>query len=352
MRSDPGLSFEAPEGSLPGRHFVDGVSQSGKERNRLFAALQGAGYADLSGLSGADDRADGRAFAVLDADRDGWPDLAVVNANAPGLQLFRNRIGEGRPPPAIGVTLEGAARPGASEGRSNRDGVGARIEVRAEGVWRVRELRAGEGLAAQNSRLVGFGLGGAERADTLRVRWPSGAVSEVHDVPAGTRIHLREADPEPPRTAALAPARPPARPPDREPVPEVALPGAADARLRLVTTFATWCEPCVAELPELRRLREVFDGSELELLGVPVDPDDRGAPIERWVRRHAPPYRMLAELPRERVEALEALLRERLGGDGIPASLLLDREGRVVHARFGAPTVSELRRLLAARDGG
>ena len=70
---------------------------------------------ELSGPALADDPADGRGVALLDYDLDGWVDLAVVNANAPLLQLFRNRIGElgdERPdePPVIGVRFVGGTR--------------------------------------------------------------------------------------------------------------------------------------------------------------------------------------------------------------------------------------------------
>ena len=137
--------------------------------------------------------------------------------------------------------------------------------------------------------------------------------------------------------------------PAAAPLPELALPQGAGPlpALRVLTTFATWCEPCVAELPELRHLRASFPDRDLRLLSVPVDPEDLGARLERWVRRHTPPYRMLEELPRGDVAAIQELLRAELGSEGLPASLVLAADGRVLLARFGAPTVSDLRRLLA-----
>ena len=49
------------------------------------------GFDDVSGTAGLDLDQDGRSFAVLDLDRDGDPDLAVMAARqAPQLRVFRN----------------------------------------------------------------------------------------------------------------------------------------------------------------------------------------------------------------------------------------------------------------------
>ena len=107
------------------------VSFSGNEANHLFLNQRGASFEDISGVSGLDSRADSRAFAVFDYDRDGWQDIVLVNSNAPMLHLFHNEIGtaggDGR---VIGVRFVGgnhAAVP--ADGHSNRDGYGAVVRV-------------------------------------------------------------------------------------------------------------------------------------------------------------------------------------------------------------------------------
>ena len=96
MRSDPTSRFasELPVEGLgaEGRNLEDGVSFSGHERNHLFLNRAGRDFVDASGVSALDDPADARAFAWLDFDRDGWLDLAVVNANRPLLQIFHNEL--------------------------------------------------------------------------------------------------------------------------------------------------------------------------------------------------------------------------------------------------------------------
>ncbi len=199
MRTDASLRFSSgykPPGlNLPGRHFTDGVSQSGHERNHLFLATAGR-FTDVAGVSGADSIADGRAVALLDYDRDGWQDLALVNANAPKLELYRNqmvRLYDGSPPGFVAVRFEGGNRSARPSKLSNRDGYGAVVTVELEdGVRLVREHRAGEGMATQNSATMLIGLGRAKAVGELAVRWPSGAQTKVENVASGTLVRAME----------------------------------------------------------------------------------------------------------------------------------------------------------------
>ncbi len=66
-------------------------SLSGHERNRLFIR-HADNFADLTLVSGADDTSDGRSFAIVDYDQDGWQDIALMSLNAPRFKLFRNEM--------------------------------------------------------------------------------------------------------------------------------------------------------------------------------------------------------------------------------------------------------------------
>ena len=50
-------------------------------------------YRDLAPISGLDHPGDARVVCRFDYDRDGWLDFAIANANAPMLQLYRDRMG-------------------------------------------------------------------------------------------------------------------------------------------------------------------------------------------------------------------------------------------------------------------
>ena len=173
-------------------------SFSGHERNRLFLNRGGDSFTDISGISGADALADGRALAVWDYDRDGWNDIALVNANAPLLQLFRNEIGRSTEPqrPAgqmIAVRFVGGNHtPFPADEFSARDGYGAVVTVTGDDMSLLREHRCGEGFAAQNSDTMIIGLGEHQAVARLAIRWPAGTTSELNDVPAGVLITVFE----------------------------------------------------------------------------------------------------------------------------------------------------------------
>jgi len=60
-----------------------------------------------------------------------------------------------------------------------------------------------------------------------------------------------------------------------------------EARLRLVNVWATWCAPCVLEMPDLRAIDEMF-GPELALAGISLDdmlPDASPKPVAKFLDR-------------------------------------------------------------------
>lgn len=174
-----------PDGS---ENVWTAFSHSGKERNRLFLNQKGQGFINASSVSGADSILDGRSFVHWDFNRDGLPDLALVNANGNLLQVFENEITTGGN--FVAVRLEGSA--GREQGGSNRDGIGARVMVEAGGMQILRVLSAGEGFANANGRTLLIGIGKAERVDQARVLWPSGKVTVLGEVSSGELIQIDE----------------------------------------------------------------------------------------------------------------------------------------------------------------
>jgi len=93
----------------------------------------------------------------------------------------------------------------------------------------------------------------------------------------------------------------------------------------LVNFWATWCEPCRAEMPSMDRLRSSLKGKPFEVLAVNLaEPLSR---IEKFVDA------MPLGFP---------LLRDRDGGAGrawkaklLPASFLIDRDGKIRYVAYG-----------------
>jgi enediyne biosynthesis protein E4 len=155
------------------------------ERNQLFWNRDPReGFYDVSAVAGpafAEPRV-GRGAAFGDYDNDGDVDVFIVNHDAPGL-LLRNDGGNARH--WLQVELRGT--------HSNRDGIGARIRVvHAGGRADVRQVGAQASYLSQNSLVETFGLGAAERVDSVEVTWPSGARDVRIGVHANQRLTIIE----------------------------------------------------------------------------------------------------------------------------------------------------------------
>ena len=136
-------------------------SLQGNQRNHYFANRGGRAFADISALSGLDNPADGRGFGVLDYDRDGWQDVALVNANQPLFNLYHNEMpAAGLSGGMIAIRFVGGNRTSApSKELACRDGFGARVAVDLGDAKLIREHRCGEGWSTQNSATMILGIG-------------------------------------------------------------------------------------------------------------------------------------------------------------------------------------------------
>src|SRR3989454_2320611 len=156
---------------------------SGFERNVFYANNRDGTFSDLSGAVGLDFMEDGRAFALADFDHDGRLEVFLKNRNGPQLRLLKNVMKD--LPPSIAFRLRGR--------NSNRDAIGAAVTVETQSGRQTRSLQAGSGFLSQHSKEVFFGLGEAKGLVRASIRWPSGLVQELGDLPPNHRIWVEEA---------------------------------------------------------------------------------------------------------------------------------------------------------------
>jgi len=121
-----------------------------------------------------------RAVLPVDLDADGDLDLAVTNLNAAPL-LLRNDGTKGH---WLQVRLVGR--------RSNRDGIGARVLLDEPPRRQIREITRSASYAGSSLPVAHFGLGQTGRVSRLEVRWPSGQISVLTDVPADRVVRVEE----------------------------------------------------------------------------------------------------------------------------------------------------------------
>jgi hypothetical protein len=124
-----------------------------------------------------------RALAVGDLDNDGDLDLLIVNSGQT-VDLLQNDGGNQNN--SILVRLVGE--------ESNRDGIGARLQLEVDGKTLSRDVRAGSSYLAQSDLRVHFGLGQSEFANRLEVTWPSGTIDilEVESLGANQVVTVSE----------------------------------------------------------------------------------------------------------------------------------------------------------------
>ncbi len=121
-----------------------------------------------------------RGAAYGDYDGDGDLDL-LFTENGGAVHLWRNDTPGGG---YLQVRLQGTV--------SNRDGIGARVVVMADGSRQEREVRAGASYLSQSQQWPHFGLGGALQVDSLWVYWPGGSVHRAGPVAINQVVHIVE----------------------------------------------------------------------------------------------------------------------------------------------------------------
>ena len=159
------------------------------QRKLLYRNLRNGRFEDVSERAGPGISATvaARGCAFGDFDNDGDIDVVVNTVNGfPQLLRCDSTSGNNW----INVKLIGT--------KSNRSGIGARLvcTTTAPGENKphrqIDEVRSGGSYMSQSDLRVHFGLGKAQKIDQLEVRWPSGQVDTLKDVPANQFLWVKE----------------------------------------------------------------------------------------------------------------------------------------------------------------
>jgi enediyne biosynthesis protein E4 len=154
------------------------------QRPHLFRNAGRKQFEDMSTRAGAAFQRPfvARGAAYSDFDLDGDLDI-LVSTNNGQAHLFRNDGGNRNN--VLRVQTIGTA--------SNRDGIGARVEVSVRGgarLWQI--VKTGSSYASQSELPLTFGLGAANGVDGVRVVWPSGRVEAIGTLDANQSVTIRE----------------------------------------------------------------------------------------------------------------------------------------------------------------
>jgi thiol-disulfide isomerase/thioredoxin len=108
----------------------------------------------------------------------------------------------------------------------------------------------------------------------------------------------------------------------------VTLPDAYAGRPVLVNIWASWCGPCIREMPELDRYSRAQGPNGTQVVGIALD---ESAAVQAFLQRVPVSYPVLIDIPGPRDAGV------RLGNPKgvLPYSVLLDAQGRVLKQKIG-----------------
>ena len=105
---------------------------------------------------------------------------------------------------------------------------------------------------------------------------------------------------------------------------------AGENKLVLVNFWATWCQPCRIEMPQLEKAYEEYREQGFEILAISSEDPDT---IERFLEEHPYSFPILLD-PGATVTAT-------YGVEAIPTTVLIDAEGKIIRVHTGVSPVLE-----------
>jgi thiol-disulfide isomerase/thioredoxin len=322
--------------------FEQGLSFSGFERNKVWLNAGGK-YVDLSDVSGADNPNDSRASVMADFDDDGDVDLFVHNIQRERHNLYRND--------AVAPGTSGFLKLRLRATKGQYEAIGATVIVGGPQGPVARALMRGDGFVSCSDSELVFGLGSAKEAE-VTVVWPGGARESFGALAAGTRARLVEGSGKAEPYAAQPRPLPDPLPPglkltEGETFPTFLLADEngkavefdprklANGKPVLVNFWASYCSPCVAELPLLQS-RQAGGNERVVAISLDVASDVPAARAALARASTAFPTFYLAGAPSEGKDGKKALTDvidlERLS---LPTTVVLSPEGKIETILYG-----------------
>jgi tetratricopeptide (TPR) repeat protein len=257
----------------------------------------------------------------------------------------------------------------------NRDAIGARVELElpnSSGEKLVRSLRAGQGYLSQTSKWLHFGIGEKTSIPRITVHWPGGK-SESMDIPEVDSFYTivqgtgcARLVQRPLRTIRVTAAQSSDHVtssasavvlPERILIPHLKYEniegrqitiGAPSSQPRLVNLWASWCQPCLAELQEFgERADDIRKaGVRVDALSVDRLSDDSFSTdqITATLDRLGYPFEAgtASQSLLDQVQILSDVLFYDNTALPVPTSFLLDKKGRLAAIYRGPVSADRL----------
>ncbi len=110
-------------------------------------------------------------------------------------------------------------------------------------------------------------------------------------------------------------------------------------KLQIINFWATWCPPCLKEIPEFIKLQNKFKDKNIQFIGIAIDDKDS---VQTYLQTININYPIL-------IAGDEGLvLAQQLGNNlnALPFTLIIDRQGLVIHRQTGELHTKELLEII------
>ena len=132
------------------------------------------------------------------------------------------------------------------------------------------------------------------------------------------------------------------------PLPDFSLPDVAgtqhaisewQGKIRVINFWATWCPPCLKEMPEFIALQEQYADKGLQFIGIAIDDQE---PVEKYLASTKVNYPILIG------DVTGIALAHQLGNivDAVPFTVVVNQQGQIIHRQPGEFSKEEIMKII------
>jgi thiol-disulfide isomerase/thioredoxin len=113
-------------------------------------------------------------------------------------------------------------------------------------------------------------------------------------------------------------------------------------KILVVNFWATWCPPCIDEIPELVRFQKEFASSGVQVIGI----DFMEKPNRKRLAGFKKKYGMNYPVVFGKSSDMQKLAKAMGGVFGLPVTKFVDRKGKIINSHVGGVTIHQLRAYM------